>query len=641
VVRGAGPNSTYIYLTNTVSCNGLNLGICMTPPGPQGNQAAAVLPPSGNQQCLWTGGYTQGTTTITVNSCPGAPPLNVPIILDQANDTSDTGGIYICDSATAGCTVENPGNYDGRVIGGVTHSQQQFVYVTGVTGSGTGPYTLTISPGVYFNNIRSGQSPGIWWSSATTGFVQNDGIENITIDHSQANGIGTFTIGNSGGSGYALGDLVSVSGISGSTLNVAGIGAGGAVTSLGVWNSGAYATVANNIPTSALSGSGLGLTIDVTSISAINTPVAMFACYQCWVKNMRSLYAGRDHVYITLGLQDVVWDSYMYQASAHGTESYAVDLEGSSQILIENNIFQQTTNPVIFGQAAGSVVGYNYSVDNIFGAGVYAQTAYSGHNAGNAMNLWEGNNFLGIWEDASWGASTAQTYFRNMLPGWQSGKTQETVPLVMRPWGRAYNAMGNVMGQPSYHTTYESYATSSSGGVNGGNGANQGIYSLGWTGRGGDGACASPPVCDPAVRPTLIRWGNYDTVTAGVKWDSTEAAPAAVPYVNANFTAGYFGLLAHTLPASLYYKAKPSWWPAGKAWPPIGPDVSTGNLGICTGTFAGAQATLAGQCTGGTLTTAWASHANSIPAQDCYLNVMGGPPDGSGSVLAFDAAACY
>jgi len=38
-----------------------------------------------------------------------------------------------------------------------------------LSGSGNGPYTVTISPGVYFNNIRSSQSPGAWWP----GFVQN------------------------------------------------------------------------------------------------------------------------------------------------------------------------------------------------------------------------------------------------------------------------------------------------------------------------------------------------------------------------------------------------------------------------------------------------------------------------------------
>jgi hypothetical protein len=34
-------------------------------------------------------------------------------------------------------------------------------------------------------------------------------------------------------------------------------------------------------------------------------------------------------------------------------------------------------------------------------------------------------------------------------------------------------------------------------------------------------------------------------------------------------------------------------------------------------------------------------HASSTPALDCYVNAMGGPPDGSGGVLTFNASNCY
>ena len=36
-----------------------------------------------------------------------------------------------------------------------------------------------------------------------------------------------------------------------------------------------------------------------------------------------------------------------------------------------------------------------------------------------------------------------------------------------------------------------------------------------------------------------------------------------------------------------------------------------------------------------------AGHVNTLPAEDCYLHMMGGPADGSGAVLTFDAASCY
>jgi hypothetical protein len=34
-------------------------------------------------------------------------------------------------------------------------------------------------------------------------------------------------------------------------------------------------------------------------------------------------------------------------------------------------------------------------------------------------------------------------------------------------------------------------------------------------------------------------------------------------------------------------------------------------------------------------------HANLIPAHSCFLDVMGGPPDGTGSVLTYNRASCY
>ena len=446
--------------------------------------------------------YGKGSTNITLTNCGGAPPLNQTIILDQANDTSDTGGIYLCDNATNGCTVETPnvpsGNGDGRIISNVTHSLQQVAYVTGVTSAGSGSYTVTISPGVYFNNIRSSQSPGVYW----TGFVQNDGLENMTIDHSLT-----------------------------------------------------------------------------TSDTAIN----LYNCYQCWVKNVRSLSAMRDHVWINLGLDDVVRDSYFYGSQSSGSQSYAIELEESSGVLIENNIFQQTTNPLMFGQSTGTVVGYNYSIDDIYsgGSGQFVQASYMGHNAGNSMNLWEGNNFVGIWSDANWGSSFTQTLFRNMLSGWQKGKTENTTPVLLESWSRGYNVVGNVLGQPGYSTNYESYANSATGGVNAST-VNTSIYGFGWTGNSGSGTCVANPVCDPLARSSAMRWGNWDTATNGAKWDSTEASPGGIPYLKGNFTSSYFSSLAHSLPSSLYYSAAPSWWPASKPWPPIGPDVSVGNLGTCT-----------------------------------------------------------
>jgi len=567
VVRGAGPNSTTIILTAEVTCTGLTHGVCMVSGSPAFDGSAVVLPPSGTQQCLWTAGYAKGTTSITLNNCPGgAPPLNQTLILDQANDMSDTGGILICDSTLTtglngtgnGCTLQS-GDTGGRGIGGVTHTLQQVVLVTGVSGTGTGPFSVTISPGILSNNIRSGQTPGAWWP----GFVQNDGLENITLD-----------------------------------------------------------------------GSAL-----------LNGTMSMFNCYQCWAKNDRFLNSARNSILVMQGAQNVIRDSYFYGAQGTASQSYGIEFEITSGSLVENNIFQQVTASIVMCCSPGTLIGYNYVVKSSFGDPSF-QPAFYGHAGGTQMSLWEGNNFLGISTDAVHGSTANATYFRNMLRAWQINKTYGMNVVPIRAYHRGFNIVGNILGQPGYHDNYESYATSTTGGVNA-SGANTAIFELGWVDDSGQGVCTGtqqPVVCDSLVRPTLMRWGNWDVVTNGTKWDSTEASPGAVTFANANFTTSYFGSLAHTLPASLYYTSKPSWWPAAKAWPPIGPDVSTGNLGICSGgTYAGAQTTAAvGGCTGGSFGgVQYASHATTIPAQDCYLSTMQGPPDGSGGVLPFDASLCY
>jgi hypothetical protein len=115
---------------------------------------------------------------------------------------------------------------------------------------------------------------------------------------------------------------------------------------------------------------------------------------------------------------------------------------------------------------------------------------------------------------------------------------------------------------------------------------------------------------DPLVATTLMRWGNYDVVNNAVRWVASEVPSGLSLYANPVPST-------QTLPASFFLSAKPSWWASAIPWPAMGPDVTGGN------------------------SSGVAGHANMIPAQVCYLNIMGGPADGSGNPLTFDAYACY
>src|SRR5439155_9137732 len=118
------------------------------------------------------------------------------------------------------------------------------------------------------------------------------------------------------------------------------------------------------------------------------------------------------------------------------------------------------------------------------------------------------------------------------------------------------------------------------------------IYAIGLGANCGDGGPAPYPPNDTLTASTMFRWGNYDTVTAGVKWDSSEVPSGLARYANPV-------PVDHVLPSSLYLSSRPSWWGA-MPWPAIGPDVTGGDVSNVGG------------------------YAYRIPARKCFEDVMGG-----------------
>jgi hypothetical protein len=159
-------------------------------------------------------------------------------------------------------------------------------------------------------------------------------------------------------------------------------------------------------------------------------------------------------------------------------------------------------------------------------------------------------------------------------------------------FNRFFNMVGNVLGRTNYYTSYEADL----------GGGSTAIYSLGEA----DGESASPN--DPLTISTLMRWGNYDTVNGASRFVAGEVPSGLSLYGNPVPTS-------QALPASFYLSAKPNWW-GTTAWPPIGPDVITGNLAGVGG------------------------HANMIPARKCWISVMRGVVGSSGA-LSFNANNCY
>jgi len=339
--------------------------------------------------------------------------------------------------------------------------------------------------------------------------------------------------------------------------------------------------------------------------------IEFFNTLNGWVQGVRGMNASRAMVEAQYSARIAVRNSYFYLTQFSSSTSYGFECYTASDNLVENNVFQGlAASLMINGACSGTVLGYNYDINNYYtSSSAYVMPMSFVHTAGIDNVLYEGNVGTLIQADVFHGTHNLVTVFRNYLAGneaacWLSGSTyaastfgtcsSNQIPVNLFAYSRFFNFVGNVLGQTGIQKVYSSYTGAS-------------IYDLGYsdTLSGGN---------DPLVATTSLRWGNYDTVNAAVQWNSSEV-PSAMTGVLASYNNPVPS--SQTLPASFYYSSTPSWWPSSKPWPPIGPDVAGGNISGVAG------------------------HANTIPAEDCYLNVMKGPTNGTGGVLTFNAASCY
>jgi hypothetical protein len=318
-----------------------------------------------------------------------------------------------------------------------------------------------------------------------------------------------------------------------------------------------------------VSGDGIeDLSIDHLH-SGSKSGILIFNATRCWVKGVRDINSNRDHVWLYLACHCVVRDSYFYGTQNKWFLSYGVETYMGADNLVENNIFQHVVSPMIAnGTGAGTVFGYNYAVDDYY-ADDYARrtkirvwflAANAMHAAGTDMMLIEGNDSTGFITDYIHGTHHLITAFRNQFIGWEPGMARSTVPVNLFTHSRYMNLVGNVLGKPGYHDTYECSPPNGKKG-------DTSIYLLGWSGNGGHSGDVLKD--DPTVAGTLMRWGNYDSVTQESHWDASEV-PSNLGQLANPLPA------SHRLPTSFYLTQKPAWW-GRMPWPAIGPEVSGGD----------------------------------------------------------------
>jgi hypothetical protein len=380
------------------------------------------------------------------------------------------------------------------------------------------------------------------------------------------------------------------------------------------------------------------LSVNVTAVSGSNG-ILFNNCSNCWTKGVVVVDTNLYHVQAQYGVFDSVVNSYFFQTQVQQTSSYGVVCNGASNMRIENNIFHAIASPVIWnGSCHAPVVGYNFNTNDFYTASTgYSQNFYGEHSGGVDTSLLEGNitqNFAAA--DNIHGTGNLSTFFRNVITGtpaqcWSSGSYSSAtyiacnnplVPFQIQSFHRFYNVIGNILGTAGQNTSY----------LDNGGFSNSYVYSIGL----GDGVPN-----DPNVFNTLMLWGNCDSATG---FGSCRFNGSEVPSGLSGSQAAYANPVpsSHTLPASFYYSSQPSWWPSGKPWPIIGPDITGGNLLTCSsGVQTRSLVTAAAQCPSGTTTAYGGSHAYSNPAMDCYQS-LGGLANGTGPQLTnFSATTCY
>ena len=517
-LRGAGPDQTFLIFTGGDHCAGLGGDVCFK----SGDPNDGFDGPSNIG--TWTAGYSVGTTSITLGSITRGSidhlQVGSVIFLDQLDDTSDPGDVYVCQTPNV-CSMQ-AGSKNGRASRG----QQEPQVVTSISGSG--PWTVGISPGVRMPNISSGKSPEVWWLNGLP--VQNDGVENLSMDHT---------------------------------------------------------------------GTG----------AAIAAGTFMINGYNNWLKNVRDLNSRHKHVWLYQSIHITIRDSYFYGSSEATSESYGVDTYNGADNLVENNIFQHIAAPMMNEGCIGCVGAYNFAFDDWYTADgespEWQQASSYHHSVGDAFILWEGNDGIGLTADDIHGTSNFITAFRNFWngrdPAGGGTKTSQTSPIILNAYNRYYNLIGNVLGTVGYHTQYQAAPSSA---TDAGNEitADRSIYgNLGYSGD--QGTYASPIDNDMLVLSTLMRWGNYDTVSVLAQFNPSEVPSDLLRFSNRVPPD-------QRLPPSLYLSSQPSWWGA-MPWPAIGPDVTGGE--------------------------ALTGHVYRNPAHDCYDIT----PKDSNGILLFHADACY
>ena len=575
-LRGAGADQTILNVTVSNGNGAVLLGSNVNS-GPSTSNDVSIA-----------SGLTRGSTSIVVSSAANIS-VGKLLTITELNDLNY--GVTALGSEGL-CTFCDPLYSGTRTLG-------QTVLVTNVSGT-----TVTISPGLYktYGGTLSG------WAAATKypalSYITNGGhyYQQTAVTASPyicTGGGSTPSFSTSGGSTSDGSCSWTDMGVGTTTMPLA-TPFTPAATSAGVENLTVYAT-----------DSGAG-------------PSFVFGlCKYCWIKGVEANYTDGDYVTALWSYGVEIDNSYFSGTFSHTSGDYdsAVNLRNmTSSSLVQNNICERSHVCFMLERgASGNVIAYNYA---LIGYDISASNVVIGgtdyHGAHPYFNLHEGDVIVQDYLDSIWGSSGNNTFFRE----WVQGSDKLCSPFTDSGARQTVNCGTNhypFQASRDFQVSYLSLTNNFVGAVVGSTAQQSNV---GYSG----GVTSVDSITAPTNRvydTTVYGWtfGYAEAGDSGT-WalDNGNAATTAFQhgiYSNITGTTTWATGVTHTLPASFYLSAKPSWW-GSLAYPSIGPDV-----------------------TGGTGPGGHSSLTISNPAMNCYYNVMGGADGGPGSPLTFNANTCY
>jgi hypothetical protein len=580
--------------TRTTICATLNPGSTTA----QINSAIASCP-SGEVVLLTAGTYNlsapvdfAGHSNVTLR---GAGADQTKLVL------SGTDVCYV--GFSAGVCVEAQINSFPGALYGTDYADWTAFYAQGTTSITLSTTTgLSVGSIIILDQCDDGYS-GSGAAGGTSGCGSGNATDSGQVWNCFAVGTCSSVGGGPGGAGRtnrSQQQQVLVTGISGSTVTISpGL-------YMSNWRSaqspGAFWPSSN----SPITADGVeNLSIDMTSSTGnltMSTGVLLDLCYGCWVTGTRIVNTQRNHIWLYESSHDTISNNYIYGTQNSTDESYGVEHYIGSDNLIVNNIAQHIVSPTIQnGSDAGSVIAYNYSIDDFYSTSAgWFMAANWLHASGTAMDLFEGNQGQGFIADNRHGTHNLTTLFRNYEIGNQASCAGVACNNQLAPidnhFSRYFNILGNVLGSAIYKN-YSSYPTSTTQAS--GSSGNASIYVVGWSGDGNTYDSTAGLNDVPLGPASQMLWGNYDTVNSAVRWNSAEVPSALSDTTGSPSIYAVPVPASQSLPPSFFMSAQPSWWatPWGTpTWPAIGPDVTGGNIAGIGG------------------------HANNIPAALCYAN---------------------